>query len=266
MADLEGRVAVITGASSGIGEATAEAFSRAGMAVVLGARRAERLQELVERLRSGGGRARGLATDVCEPDAVRRLVQAAVEDFGRLDLLVNNAGLGYFGAVESTPVEEARRLFEVNFFGTLHGVQAAVPVMRQQGRGHIISVASVVGKRATPGSGLYAASKFAQAALSEALRLEVAAAGIQVSVVYPVSTTTEFFAVAGARSPLQFTPAGPTYSAAQVAAVILRCVRRPRPEVMVFPLTRPLIVLNALAPRLMDRILRSYWRKVRPGV
>ncbi|MFB3817035.1 MAG: SDR family oxidoreductase, partial [Candidatus Methylomirabilales bacterium] len=118
---LAGRVAVITGASSGIGEATAEAFSRAGMAVVLGARRAERLEEVVGRLRAAGGQARGLPTDVSDPAAVRRLVDAAVEGFGRLDVLVNNAGLGYFAAVESTPLEEARQLFEVNFFGTLHG-------------------------------------------------------------------------------------------------------------------------------------------------
>lgn len=266
MANLSGRVAVITGASSGIGEATAHAFSRAGLAVVLGARRSDRLQQVVQRIQVAGGRARGLATDVSRPEEVQRLVGEAVEAFGRLDLLLNNAGLGYFGPVESTPVEEARRLFDVNTLGTLYGIQAAVPLMRRQGSGHIISVASIVGKRATPGSGVYAATKFAQVALSEALRLEVASAGIRVSVVCPVSTTTEFFEVAGARSPLQFTPAGPTYSAEQVAAAILRCVRRPRPEVFVYPPSRVLVVMNALAPRLVDRILRAYWRKVRPGL
>jgi short-subunit dehydrogenase len=264
MPRLAGRVAVITGASSGIGAASARAFARAGLAVVLGARRSDRLGAVVEGIRAEGGRARGVTTDVARREDVHRLVAEAVAAFGRLDVLLNNAGHGYFGPVESTPVEEARRLFDVNAMGTLYGVQAAVPIMRRQGRGHIISVASLVGKRATPGSGVYAATKSVQVALSEALRLEVASAGIRVSVICPVATTTEFFEAAHARSPLKVQPAGPTHSAERVAAAILRCVRRPRPEVMVFPLSRALLVLNAAAPRLVDRLLRAYWRRVRP--
>jgi len=264
--DLKGRVAVITGASSGIGQATAERFAAEGMPVVVGARRVARLAEVAEGIRRMGGTARAVETDVRQPDQVRRLVEEAVAAFGRVDVLVNNAGLGYFGPVESTPVEEARYLFDVNLMGTLHGVQAAVPHMRRQGSGHIINVASIVGKRATPGNGVYSATKFAQVALSEALRLELASAGIRVSVVCPVSTITEFFEVAGARSPLKLTATGPTFSAAQVANAIVRCVRRPRAEVMVYRPARALVILNAVSPRLVDRILGALWRKVRPGL
>lgn len=264
--DLKGQVAVITGASSGIGRATAIVFAREGMRVVLGARRSDRLQETLELIQRDGGEARALKTDVIQADQVDGLVREAVTAFGRLDILVNNAGLGYFGRLESMPVEEARYLFDVNVMGTFYGIRAAVPIMRAQRSGHIINVASVVGKRASPGSGFYSATKFAQVGLSEALRLELADTGIDVSVICPVSTMTEFFEVAGSRSPLRFGPAGPTYTAAQVAEVILRCVRRPRPEVIVYPPARLMVILNAMAPRLMDRIMARYWKSVRPGL
>lgn len=261
--DLKTQVAVITGASSGIGRAAAVAFAREGVRVVLGARRTDHLQEAVESIRASGGEARAIQTDVSQPAEVKHLVEEAAAAFGRLDILVNNAGLGYFGPLESMAIQEARYLFEVNVMGTLSGIQAAVPIMRRQRSGHIINVASVLGKRATPGSGFYSATKFAQVALSESLRLELADAGIQVSVVCPVSTTTEFFTVAASRSPLTIDPAGPTYTAEQVAEVLVRCARRPRPEVMVYPPVRLMVILNAVAPRLMDWILSVYWRKIR---
>ncbi len=261
--ELRDRVAVITGASSGIGRAAALAFAREGVQVVLGARRADRLQEAVEAIQRAGGKARALQTDVTQPGDVKRLVDEAVAAFGRLDILVNNAGLGYFGRLESMSMEETRHLFEVNVMGTIHGIQAAVPIMRSQRSGHIINISSVLGKRATPGSAVYAATKFAQVALSESLRLELADAGIDVSVICPVSTTTEFFAVATARSPMKHDPAGPVYSAEQVAEVILRCVRRPRAEVMVYPPVRLMVVLNAVWPGLMDRVLAVYWKRMR---
>ncbi|HSB71253.1 MAG TPA: SDR family oxidoreductase [Candidatus Methylomirabilis sp.] len=264
--DLKNQVAVITGASSGIGRAAAVALAREGVRVVLGARRLDRLTEAVGAIRAARGEARAVQTDVTDPAQVRRLVEEAVAAFGRLDILVNNAGLGYFGPVESTPVQEARHLFDVNVMGTLYGIQAAVPIMRRQHSGHIINVSSVVGKRATPGLGVYSATKFAQVGLSESLRLELADAGIHVSVVYPVSTRTEFFTVAASRSPLRIDPAGPTYTAEQVAQILVRCARRPRPEIVVFPPARLMVILNALAPRVMDRVLAVYWRRVRPGL
>lgn len=263
--DLKGRVAVITGASSGIGRATAERLAAEGAQVVLAARRADRLDTVADGIRRMGGTVRAVPTDVTQPDQVDRLIAETLDCFGRVDVLVNNAGVGYFGSVESTSVEEARRLFDINVMGTLYGIRAAVPVMRKQGGGHIINVSSLVGKRATPGNGFYSATKFAQVALSESLRLEVQGANIRVSIVCPVSTTTEFFDVASARSPMRFAPAGPIYSPEQVAACVVRCVYRPRVEVMVHRPARVLIVLNAIAPRLVDRILGAYWAKVRPG-
>ena len=264
--DLSEKVAVITGASSGIGRATAVALAREGVRVILGARRTDRLQEAVETIQGAGGTARALRTDVTHPEEVKRLVGEAVGAFSRLDLLVNNAGLGYFGCLESMPAEEIRHLFEVNLMGTIYGIQAAVPVMRSQRSGHIINISSVLGKRATPGSAVYSATKFAQVALSESLRLELADAGIHVSIICPVSTTTEFFTTAAARSPMKQDPAGPIYSAEQVAEVIVRCARRPRAEVMVYPPARLMVVLNAVWPGLMDRVLAAYWKKVRPGL
>jgi len=264
--DLRDRVAVITGASSGIGRAAALALAREGVQVVLGARRADRLQETVEAVQRAGGTACALQTDVTQPEDVQRLVDQAVAAFGRLDILVNNAGLGYFGRLESMPMEEIRHLFEVNVMGTIYGIKAAAPIMRLQRSGHIINISSVLGKRATPGSAVYSATKFAQVALSESLRLELADAGIDVSVICPVSTTTEFFAVATARSPMKHDPGGPVYSAEQVAEVIVRCARRPRAEVMVYPPVRLMVVLNAVWPGLMDRILAVYWKKIRPGL
>jgi short-subunit dehydrogenase len=264
--DLKGRVAVVTGASSGIGRATAERLAADGVRVVLGARRTDRLQVVVDGIQRMGGTARAVPTDVTQPEQVAQLIAEAVGAFGRVDILVNNAGVGYFGPVESTPIEEARRLFDVNFMGTFYGVQAAVPIMRRQGGGHIINVASIAGKRATPGNGVYSATKFAQVALSESLRLELRRAKILVSVVCPVSTVTEFFEVAASRSPLKFAPTGPTYSAEQVAGHIARCVRHPRAEVMICHLARALVILNAVAPRFVDRILGAYWKSVRPGL
>ena len=264
--DLTGKVAVITGASSGIGRATALSLAREGVRVVLGARRTDRLQEAVQTIKGAGGEARALQTDVSRSEEVERLVREAVEAFGRLDLLVNNAGLGYFGPLESMPREDIRHLFDVNVMGTIYGIQAAVPIMRSQRSGHIITVSSVVGKRATPGNAVYSATKFAQVALSEALRLELADAGIPVSIICPVSTTTEFFEVAAARSPLKFHPAGPVYSSEQVAQIIVRCARRPRTEVLVYRPARLMVVLNAVWPRLMDHALAAYWKKVRPGL
>src|SRR3972149_3566251 len=150
MASLAGRVAIVTGASSGIGRATALALAREGVPVALAARREDRLRELAAEIEAAGGEALVVPTDVSRRTDVERLVQAALERFGRLDIMVNNAGYGHYAAVEEVDEAEARRLFDVNFFGTLSGIQAALPVMRRQGSGHVINVASVVGRRAVP--------------------------------------------------------------------------------------------------------------------
>lgn len=260
--ELRGKVAVITGASAGIGRATAEAFARAGGRVVLGARRRARLEEVAEQIRARGGEALAVVTDVAVSDEVDALVGRAVAAYGRLDVLVANAGIGYFARVEETPLDVVERLWQVNVLGTLYAIRAALPVMRRQGTGHLIVVSSVSGKRGSPGSGPYAATKFAQVGLCEALRVELAGSGIAVSVICPIGTATEFFEAAAARGGLAMRPMGPVQTAETVAAAIIRCARRPRPEVIVYPPARLLVILNALAPRLADALLLRFRRRL----
>ena len=260
--DLGGKVAVITGASAGIGKATAEALAHAGSRVVLGARRRDRLERVAEGIRATGGEALALVTDVAEAGQVESLVGRAVASYGRLDVMMANAGIGYFARVEETPLEVVERLWQVNVLGTLYAIRAALPVMRRQGQGHVIVVSSVSGKRGSPGSGLYAATKFAQVGLCEALRVELTGSGIAASVVCPVGTSTEFFEAAAALGGLRVGPIGPVQTAERVAAAIVRCARRPRPEVLVYPPARLLVILNALAPRLVDALLLRFRRRL----
>jgi NADP-dependent 3-hydroxy acid dehydrogenase YdfG len=248
-----GAVVAITGASAGIGWASALAFARAGSRLALAARRVDRLQALAAEVRALGSEALVMAVDVVSPADVRRFVEATVERFGRLDVMVNNAGSGVRGFVDETPVEDYRRLMEVNYLGTVHGCQAALPVMKRQGRGVIINVSSIVGHRALAGGAAYAATKAAQISLTESLRLELRGTGIAACSVHPVSTETEFADVAArASAGRKGGPVGPRQSADAVARAIVGCARRPRPEVYPYRLSRAVVWLNALAPGLVD--------------
>ena len=189
--DLSNQVVAITGASSGIGEATALACARAGAAVALGARRADRIAALAERIGQEGGRAVALPTDVGEESQARAFVERAHSELGRLDVLVNNAGVMLLGPIESAPTEEWRRMIHANVFGVLYCTHAALPLMRGQGSGHIVNVSSVAGRIARAGSGVYNLTKFGVGAFSEALRQETAGAGIRVTLVEPGAVTTE---------------------------------------------------------------------------
>jgi short-subunit dehydrogenase len=253
---LRGAVAVVTGASSGIGAATAVACGRAGMRVALAARRAGQLESVAAQVRAAGGEARVAPTDVSDPGAVAELIDGTVSDWGRLDALVNNAGVGLLASVAQTTTRDFERLMQVNFFGALHGVQAALPYMRRQGAGHIVNVASVVGKRASPFRAAYVASKFALVGLSEALRMELAREGIHVTCVCPIGTETEFFAAEENRLGIPGRR-GPVQSAEHVARAIVRALARPRAEIHPYPAARVLFVLNAVAPGIVDRLLMS---------
>ena len=251
---LRGAVVAITGASAGIGQATALAFAREGARLAVAARRLDRLQELARQIESLGGECLALALDVAAESEVRGFVAAAVERFGRLEVMVNNAGYGVRGQVDETPVASYRRLMEVNFLGTVYGCQAALPVMRKQGSGVIINVSSIVGHRSLPGGAAYAASKAAQISLTESLRAELAGTGIAACSVHPIATATEFAEVAARESEgRRGGPVGPQQTAEDVARAIVRCAKRPRPEVFPYPLSRALVWLNAVWPGAVDR-------------
>jgi NADP-dependent 3-hydroxy acid dehydrogenase YdfG len=189
--DLSNQVVAVTGASSGIGEATALACAQAGAAVALAARRVERIEALVERIRNEGGRAIAVATDVGEEDQARAFVQRTHAELGRLDVLVNNAGVMLLGPLENASTEEWRRMIHVNVFGVLYCTHAALPLMRMQGSGHIVNVSSVAGRVARAGSGVYNLTKFGVGAFSESLRQEGIAIGVRVTTVEPGAVATE---------------------------------------------------------------------------
>ena len=259
---LRGAAILITGASAGIGKATALAFAKEGARLLLAARRRERLEEVAAAVRAMGGEALVAETDVANRRQVESAVQHALSAFGRLDILVNNAGIGYLGRLEEMPIEEIETLWAVNMMGTIYATQAVIPLMRRQGGGgHIINIASVAGKRGIPGYSIYCATKFAMVGMSEALRMELHGSGIGVSVICPIGTTTEFFETSAARSKRDHRLMGPRQTAEKVAKAIVRCARKPRPEVLVFPPARMLVLINALSPRLADRVLLGFGRE-----
>jgi NADP-dependent 3-hydroxy acid dehydrogenase YdfG len=189
--DLSNQVVAVTGASSGIGEATALACARAGAAVALAARRAERIEELAGQIESQGGRALAVPMDVSDEGQARAFVTRAHDELGRLDVLVNNAGVMLLGPIENAPTEEWRRMIEVNVFGVLYCTHAALPLMHAQGSGHIVNVSSVAGRVARAGSGVYNLTKHGVGAFSESLRQECVALGVRVTVIEPGAVATE---------------------------------------------------------------------------
>ena len=192
MVKLDGKVAVVTGASSGIGEATAEALAAEGAAVIVAARREDRLADLVERIRGNGGRVLAAVCDVTDESQAHGLIQKAVEEFGSVDILVNNAGVMLLSSVGKGRSEEWRRMFDVNVMGLLYATDAAIEAMRRQGGGHLVNVSSVAGRKVTrDSSGVYAGSKHAVHAISEGLRQELLGDNIRVTVVAPGAVDTE---------------------------------------------------------------------------
>ena len=189
--NIEGKVVVITGASSGLGEATARHLSAQGAIVVLGARRVERIQSLADELTRSGGKALAIPTDVTHVDEVQRLVDAAVQTYGRIDVMINNAGLMPHSPLERLKIDDWNRMIDVNIKGVLYGIAAALPYMKQQKAGQIINVSSVAGHKVRPGSAVYAATKAAVLTLSEGLRQEVKPYNIRTTVISPGAIATE---------------------------------------------------------------------------
>lgn len=192
MARLDGKVVVVTGASSGIGEATVRALTTEGAAVVAGARRKERLDGLVEEVGRGGGKVIAVECDVTDEEQAHDLVKKAVDEFGHIDILVNNAGVMLLSEVGKGLSDQWQQMFQVNVMGLLYVTDAAIEHMKEQGSGHIVNISSVAGRKVTrASSGVYAGSKHAVVAISEGLRQELLENNIRVTVVEPGAVATE---------------------------------------------------------------------------
>jgi len=254
-------VAAITGASSGIGRATALRLARDGASLAICARRTDRLERVADEVRDAGGHPLAIAADVTRPGDMQALVDATVREFGRLDVMMCNAGFGIYGAIDQIEPARMQQLLDVNYMGTYLAARAALPLFRQQRSGHLIVVSSIVGRRGIPFMGAYAATKFAQVGLAESMRAELRDAGIHVTVVYPISTRTEFFDVMTKSSGFATRAAGPQQDPSAVADAIAAAIARPVAEVFPFRAARLLGVVNALAPRLTDRLVQRWGRK-----
>ena len=251
---LKGKVAVVTGASSGIGEATVLELAARGASVVAAARSVDKLEDLARRAASYGVLV--AEADVADRESVEAMVELTVEKLGRLDVLVNNAGLGLSGRVSELRSEDLRYIFEVNTIGPLNCVQAALPRMGRGGR--IINVSSVVGLRAIPKVGGYCSTKFALNALSDSLRVEVAERDVSVTSVYPGTTRTSFRDNSRRTKDEKrgWRPKGVTPE--RVAKKIADAAEKGPRDVYVTPSDRLFVAGVMLFPGLADRVLRSW--------
>ncbi|GAA4729410.1 hypothetical protein GCM10023328_04970 [Modestobacter marinus] len=234
---IDGAVVVVTGASSGIGAATARAAAAAGARVVLAARREDRLAALAEELGSARGAALAVRCDVTDPAQVADALQAAVDAFGRIDVVVNNAGQGLQGTVADVDLEDVRAVLELNVLGPLVVMQAAVPHLRAGGGGSIVNISSGTTLAAVPGTGPYAASKSALEKLSAVARAELEPDGITVSCLLPFATSTEFMtSIRAGREAAEEMTAGATFDPPErVAEAVLDLVRTGAPQVDLVP-------------------------------
>ena len=261
---LTGKVAIITGASSGIGASLAELLAREGAAVVLAARRKERLESLADRIRGSGGKALTHQCDVTVRNEAEGLVHTAAKENGRIDILVNNAGRGHFASIEETTDDTIERMFAVNTFSLWYTTRTALLYMKKQRSGHIINIASMAGKLGYPYNSAYVAAKHACVGFTHALRMELAETGIHASVVCPAGVLTDwaseteggpmlpFFSESGpiikriaAERGINLPPIEGLISPERVALAILDCIKNPVAEVYTQRGSREFVVLAA---------------------
>lgn len=251
--ELGDAVVVITGASSGIGRATARAFAERGASVALAARSEGSLHEVAGECEAAGGRALVIPTDVTDEEAVQELARRTVESFGRIDVWVNNAAVMVYGYFEEVPPDVYRRVIETNLFGQIHGARAVMPYFRQQGSGVLINISSMWAKVSSPQVSSYVTSKFGVLGFSECLRQALHdEKDIHVCTILPVSVDTPIFRHTGNYTGRGTKPVPPVLDPDRVVKQILRNAQKPRPETTVGPTGYLLAFAHALTPKLYD--------------
>jgi NAD(P)-dependent dehydrogenase (short-subunit alcohol dehydrogenase family) len=251
-------VVVVTGASSGIGRATAHAFADRACALALAARREAALDEVAQECVARGGQAIAVPTDVSDADAVDELARRTIDRYGRIDVWVNDAAVTLFGPFHEVPLEDFRRVLDVNVMGYVHGARAVLPIMRKQGQGVLINVSSVVGVVSQPYTHAYTMAKFAIRGLSASLRQELqleGVGGVKVCSVLPATIDTPLFQHAGNYTGRAVRAMPPVYAPERVARTIVNLVRLPRREVVVGPMGRALLMQSRLTPGLVERFM-----------
>ncbi|MBK6795560.1 MAG: SDR family oxidoreductase [Acidobacteria bacterium] len=253
---ISGTAVVITGATSGIGRETALQFADAGARVVVAGRREERLKELVSEIEAKGGEALAVRADVADQSQVDNLIETAFEKFGRVDTLVNNAGVALAAKFETQTLEDFRRLMDVNFWGAVYGCRARGAADEDSTRGGvIINISSILGKRGMPFETAYCASKFALAGFSESLRVELMTESIDVVSVFPGAVETEIFESAANHTGLEMPTFLPKFPAKEMARLIVRAARYPQPEIVMALDALAINAANKLVPSIVDLAL-----------
>ncbi|MBN1395359.1 MAG: SDR family NAD(P)-dependent oxidoreductase [Pirellulales bacterium] len=256
--NLQGARAIVTGASSGIGRETALELARHGVGLVLLARREERLRELGDQIMPLGVKVEAVGGDVTDPAVRQRAIDAARGKLGGLDILVNNAGIGATGLFVDADPQRVRRLMEVNFFALVEMTRLSLPLLRQGNRPIVVNVSSILGHRGVPYSSEYSASKFAVQGFSESIRAEFTKLGIDVLVVSPGTTETEFFDRVIERTDDPKWPEHRPVTAAVVARQVVCAIRSGKHEIIPYLWGRVLCRMNRLAPGLVDRLMARY--------
>ncbi len=256
--NIAGSRSLVTGASGGIGRTIAVELARQGSRVMLFARREEKLRAVCDEIRAAGGQAEMIAGDVADPTARRAALEACRVLFGGLDILVNNAGIGALGRFDEADATRMRQLFEVNLFAPAELIREALPMLREGTNPIVVNISSILGHRAMPRCSEYCATKFAMQGLSEALRAEFSTIGVDLLVVSPGTTQSEFFEhVVDRRSETRW-PKQTGVPAATVARATVRAIRTGRHEIIPNLFGRMIVWLNRFCPRLVDWLMTRY--------